>query len=172
MLKKKIRTQIKLKNHNKVFLTRITNKKIEYIVNNLKEDKRIKIESLNKEEVYLFKLNEIEKLDFNIDEKLNSGPELRIEFIFRDGEKIKTTTKNLSSLLEEVKNTKEEDFIVIESKKKRFYRLKKELKDIKYDVGELDLINRLEDKKRLKEKIETDIKEIEEKLNLFSVRYK
>lgn len=172
MLKKKIRTQIKLKNHNKVFLTRITNKKIEYIVNNLKEDKRIKIESLNKEEVYLFKLNEIEKLDFNIDEKPNSGPELRIEFIFRDGEKIKTTTKNLSSLLEEVKNTKEEDFIVIESKKKRFYRLKKELKDIKYDVGELDLINRLEDKKRLKEKIETDIKEIEEKLNLFSVRYK
>lgn len=172
MLKKKIRTQIKLKNHNKVFLTRITNKKIEYIVNNLKEDKRIKIESLNKEEVYLFKLNEIEKLEFNIDEKLNSGPELRIEFIFRDGEKIKTTTKNLSSLLEEVKNTKEEDFIVIESKKKRFYRLKKELKDIKYDVGELDLINRLEDKKRLKEKIETDIKEIEEKLNLFSVRYK
>lgn len=172
MLKKKIRTEIKLKNHNRVFLTRITNKKIKYIINNLKEEKKIKIESLDKEEIYFFKLNEIEKLDFNIDEESNTGPELRIEFVFRDGEQIKTTTKNLSSLLEEVKNTKEEDFIVIEGKKKRFYRLKKQLKDIKYDMEELDLINRLEDKKRLKEKIEKDIKEIEEKLNLFSVRYK
>lgn len=172
MLKKKVKVWVKLKNHNEVFLTRITNKKIKYIINNLKEDKRIKIESLDKEEVYLFKLNEIEKLDFNIERETNSGPELRIEFVFRDGEKIKTTTKNLSSLLEEVKNTKEEDFIVIEGKKKRFYRSKKELKDIKYDIEELDLINKLEDKKRLKEKIEKDIKEIEEKLNLFSVCYK
>lgn len=171
-MRKKIKTSIKLKNHDRFFLTRITYKKIEEIVKNIKTDKSVKIESLDKEEIYFFKFNEIEKLDFNIDEETNSGPELRVEFIFRDGEQIKTTTKNLSSLLKEVKNTKEEDFIVIEGKKKRFYRLKKELKDIKYDIEELDLINKLEDKKRLKEKIEKDIKEIEEKLNLFSVRYK